>query len=146
MTKKNSDKIVIDGKKFSSRLIMGTSSYPNLDVLNESLNQSETEIITVSIRRFHDEGQNLFLDQIKKYTYLPNTAGCFTKKEAVFTAELARESLQTDWIKLELISEKEMLLPDPLELFSTCEELIKKNLKFLHIVLMTQYFANDLRI
>ena len=130
MTKKNSDKIVIDGKKFSSRLIMGTSSYPNLDVLNESLNQSETEIITVSIRRFHDEGQNLFLDQIKKkYTYLPNTAGCFTKKEAVFTAELARESLQTDWIKLELISEKEMLLPDPLELFSTCEELIKKKFK-----------------
>ena len=52
----------------------------------------------------------------------------FYKKRSSFTAELARESLQTDWIKLELISEKEMLLPDPLELFSTCEELIKKKI------------------
>ena len=60
----------------------------------------------------------------------------FYKKEAILTAELARELLQTNWIKLELISDEEMLLPDPIELFETCKELIKKVLKFLHIVLM----------
>ena len=63
----------------------------------------------------------------------------FYKKEAILTAELARESLGTNWIKLELISDDEMLLPDPVELYSVCKELVKKNLKFLHIVLMTQF-------
>ena len=126
--KKN--ELIIDGKKFESRLIMGTSLYPNLEILNKSLEASGTEIITVSIRRFNEEGEKFFLKGIKnKYTFLPNTAGCFTKKEALLTAELARESLKTDWIKLELISENEMLLPDPLELFATCEELVKKKFK-----------------
>ncbi len=124
------DVLIIDGKIFESRLIMGTSLYPNLEVLNKSLEASGTEIITVSIRRFNQEGEKFFLKGIKnKYTFLPNTAGCYTKKEALLTAELARESLETNWIKLELISENEMLLPDPLELFATCEELVKKNFK-----------------
>ena len=60
------DEIIIDGKKFSSRLIMGTALYPNLDVLNKSLEASKTEIITVSIRRFRADNKNLFLNQIKK--------------------------------------------------------------------------------
>ncbi len=124
------DILIIDGKKINSRLIMGTALFPNIDVLNKSLQSSGTEIITMAIRRLNLTNRGNFLDQINKdYTFLPNTAGCFTKKEAILTAELARETLETDWIKLELISDEEMLLPDPIELFDACKELIKKNFK-----------------
>ena len=127
---KNLDKLKIDGKFFNSRLILGTASFPNIDVLNKSIEKSECEIVTTSVRRLNLNQKDFFLDQIKKkYTFLPNTAGCFTKKEAVLTAELARESMNTDWIKLELIGDDEMLLPDPIELYSTCETLIKKKFK-----------------
>ena len=68
------------------------------------------------------------------------------KKKAVLTAELARESMNTNWIKLELIGEDEMLLPDPIELYSTCESLIKKNLKFFVIAPTIQCCVKDLRI
>jgi len=125
-----SDNLLIDKKKFESRLIMGTSLFPNIDILNKSLISSGTEIVTMAVRRLNISGENDFLKQIKnKYQFLPNTAGCYTKKEAILTAELARELMQTNWIKLELISEDEMLLPDPIELFDTCRELIKKNFK-----------------
>ena len=125
-----SDYLVIDGKKFNSRLIMGTSLYPNLDVMNKSLEISETQIITVAIRRLNLSSKGFFLDQLNKdYYFLPNTAGCFTQKEAILTAELARETLQTNWIKLELISDKEMLLPAPIELFDTCKSLVKKKFR-----------------
>ncbi len=124
------DKLIIDNKKFSSRLIMGTSLFPNVDVLNKSIISSGSEIITLAVRRLNISGDNSFLKQIKnKYQFLPNTAGCYTKKEAILTAELARELMNTNWIKLELISDDEMLLPDPIELFETCRELIKKKFK-----------------
>tara|TARA_B100000579_G_C22720320_1_gene799055 strand:- start:318 stop:1091 length:774 start_codon:yes stop_codon:yes gene_type:complete len=124
------DKLTIDGKDFNSRLIMGTALYPNVNVLNKSLKISNTEIVTISMRRLNVTKKDHFFDQIdKKYTFLPNTAGCFTKKEAILTAELSRESLETNWIKLELIGEDEMLLPDPIELFSTCDELLKRKFK-----------------
>ena len=110
-----SDELLIDGKKFKSRLIVGTASFPNINILNKSLQSSGAEIITLAIRRFDLTRKNNFLDQINnKYTFLPNTAGCFTKKEAILTAELARETLKTNWIKVELISDEEMLLPDPM--------------------------------
>ena len=115
-----SDLLKIDGKSFRSRLIMGTAQFPNLSILNKSLLSSETEIITIAIRRINLTDQANYLDSIdKKFTLLPNTAGCFTKKEAILTAELAREILHTHWIKLELISDEEMLLPDPVELYET---------------------------
>lgn len=124
------DKLIIDNKKFNSRLIMGTSLFPNINVLNKSLISSGSEIITLAVRRLNIAGDNNFLKQIKnKYQFLPNTAGCYTKKEAILTAELARELMNTNWIKLELISDDEMLLPDPIELYETCRELIKKNFK-----------------
>ncbi len=124
------DKLVIDGKSFESRLIMGTALFPNIKILNDALDNSETQIITLAVRRLNIAGENDFLKQIKKkFSLLPNTAGCYTKKEAILTAELARELLKTDWIKLELISDEEMLLPDPIELFQTCKELIKRNFK-----------------
>ena len=124
------DKLFIDGISFESRLIMGTSLFPNIEILNKSLEKSSSEIITMAVRRLNISGDNDFIKQVnKKYRFLPNTAGCFTKKEAILTAELARELLQTNWIKLELISDEEMLLPDPIELFETCKELIKKGFK-----------------
>ena len=123
-------KLLIDGKTFNSRLIMGTALFPNVSLLNKSLTKSQTEIVTISMRRLNVTKKDFFFDQIdKRYTFLPNTSGCYTKKEAILTAELSRESLDTDWIKLELISEDEMLLPDPIELFQTCEELVKKKFK-----------------
>ena len=90
--------------------------------MNKSIEISESEIVTTSVRRLGNNQKDFFFDQINnKYTFLPNTAGCYTKKEAVLTAELARESMNTNWIKVELIGEDEMLLPDPIELYSTCE-------------------------
>ena len=123
-------KLLLMEKNSVRGLLMGTALYPNLDVLNKSLEASKTEIITVSIRRFRADNKNLFLNQIEKKIYSSsNTAGCFTKKEAILTAELARESLGTNWIKLELISDEETLLPDPVELYSVCKELVKKKFK-----------------
>ncbi len=126
----SSDSLILDGKSFDSRLIMGTALYPNINILNKSLESSGAEIITLAIRRLNLTVKNNFLSQIdKKFTLLPNTAGCYTKKEAILTAELARETLKTNWIKLELISDKEYLLPDPLELYDTCKVLLKKKFK-----------------
>jgi len=124
------DHIIIDGKEFSSRLIMGTALYPNLKILNECLTISKTEIITVAMRRLDIASKEQFFENIdKKFTFLPNTAGCYTQKEAVLTAELSRESLETNWLKLELISDDQTLLPDPIELYNTCKDLIKKKFK-----------------
>ena len=126
----SSDELLIDGRGFKSRLIMGTSLFPNLEVLNKALESSGAEIITLAIRRLNLSKKTSFLSQIKRnYTYLPNTAGCFTKKEAILTAELARQTLETNWIKLELISDEEMLLPDPIELYDACKQLVKNNFK-----------------
>ncbi len=126
----STDDLNLDGKIFQSRLIMGTALFPNIDILNKSLRSSGAEIITLAIRRINLTSDDNFLNQIEKgYKLLPNTAGCFTKKEAILTAELARETLETNWIKLELISDQEMLLPDPIELFDACKDLIKKKFK-----------------
>ena len=124
------DDLVIDGVRLKSRLIMGTAMYPNTNVLNKALIASETEIINLANRRINLASKEGFLNQIeKKYKLLPNTAGCYTKKEAILTAELARETLETNWIKLELINDEEMLLPDPIELYECCRDLISKKFK-----------------
>ena len=126
----NTDDLKLDGKFFKSRLIMGTALFPNVDILNKSLKSSGAEIITMAIRRLNLTKNENFLGQVDSgYKFLPNTAGCFTKKEAILTAELARETLETDWLKLELISDKEMLLPDPIELYNACKDLIKSKFK-----------------
>ena len=119
----------ISGKKFNSRLILGTSRYPNTQVMLESLEASGTEMITVSIRRFNLNSNNgnenilNFIDR-KRYFLLPNTAGCYTAKDAVLTAQLAREALDTNWIKLEVIGDEETLFPDVVELLKAAESLI----------------------
>jgi len=128
--KDKNDLLTIDGIQFGSRLIMGTSLFPNQKILNQSLEISETEIVTVAMRKINLRRDNDIVTELNnQYRFLPNTAGCFTKKEAILTAELARECMQTDWLKLELISDEETLLPDPVELFDTSKELIKKKFK-----------------
>jgi thiazole synthase len=119
----------IAGQKFKSRLILGTSKYPNPQVMLEALEESCTELITVAIRRLDlksGNGQESILNMIdrKKYFILPNTAGCYTAKEAVLTAHLAREALQTSWIKLEVIGDDETLFPDVPELLKAAEQLL----------------------
>ncbi len=120
----------IDGRKINSRLIMGTALYPNQFVLKKSLEASQTQIVTVSIRRFNKESNVDILTSIKKkFLFLPNTAGCFSSKEAILTAELSRESLETNWIKLEIIGDENTLLPDSIELLESAKKLIKKGFK-----------------
>jgi len=123
------DFLSIGKKKFKSRLIMGTSKYPNQQVLLESLKASNTEVVTVAIRRIslkkHDEN---ILDILKKdFFIIPNTAGCYTVKEAILTAKLAREVLQTNFVKLEVIANDENLLPDTENLIPAAKELVKDN-------------------
>jgi thiazole synthase len=92
----------------------------------ESLRASGTELVTVAIRRFNLNEENDILDLIKnEFQLLPNTAGCYTAKEAIFTAQLAREALETNWIKLEVIGDDETLMPDVVELLKGAEELVR---------------------
>lgn len=123
------NKLTIAGKKFNSRLIVGTSRYPDPETMLRSLEASGTDFITLSIRRLNltsPNGQESIMNMIdrSKYSILPNTAGCFTAKEAVLTAQLAREALETNWIKLEVIGDDETLFPDVTELLKAAEELI----------------------
>ena len=124
------DKLVIAGKSFDSRLMVGTSAYPNPEVMFRAIEASGAEIVTVSIRRINlNSLENTFLSHefLQQFQLLPNTSGCYTAKEAVFTAELAREALGTNWIKVEVIGDEKTLLPDPFELVHACEELVKKD-------------------
>lgn len=120
--------LTIAGKSFSSRLMIGTSRYSNQQVMLQAVEASGAEIVTVSVRRVSMEsgGEGLFEVLGDKYHFLPNTAGCFTARDAVVTAELAREALQTDWVKLEVIGDEETLFPDVEQLLRAAEELVKK--------------------
>ncbi|MFF4772266.1 thiazole synthase [Microtetraspora fusca] len=120
------DALVIGGEKFSSRLIMGTGGAPSLDVLDRALEASGTELTTVAMRRLDPAVQGSVLDVLRRrgIKVLPNTAGCFTAGEAVLTARLAREALETNWVKLEVIADERTLLPDPIETFDAAERLV----------------------
>ncbi|MGO0576003.1 thiazole synthase [Ornithinimicrobium panacihumi] len=109
-----------------SRLIMGTGGLPSLDVLGEALDASGTELTTVAMRRYTPaEGGSIYrLLTDRGIRILPNTAGCYTAREAVLTAQLAREALETSWIKVEVIADETTLLPDPLELVDATEQLV----------------------
>lgn len=116
----------IAGRSFGSRLIMGTGGADNLAVLEEALVASGTELTTVAMRRVDAAGGTGVLDLLKRLEIapLPNTAGCRTAAEAVLTAQLAREALETDWVKLEVIADERTLLPDAIELVSAAEQLV----------------------
>ncbi|MEV4571915.1 thiazole synthase [Nonomuraea jabiensis] len=120
------DDLIIAGESFSSRLIMGTGGAPSLEVLDQALAASGTELTTVAIRRLDPSARGSVLDVLRKrdIKVLPNTAGCFTAGEAVLTARLAREALGTNWIKVEVIADERTLLPDPIETFDAAERLV----------------------
>lgn len=116
----------IDEVTLHSRLVMGTGGAGSLSILAEALKASGTELTTVAMRRFDAQSRDsvFALLQDLGIRILPNTAGCYTAREAILTAQLAREALETNWIKLEVIADEDTLLPDPIELFRAAEELV----------------------
>jgi len=123
-----SDPLIIAGREFGSRLFLGTAGYPNRKLMLDAIGASGTQMVTASIRRISLAGEDESLvDLIPKHIqFLPNTAGCQTAKDAVLTAELAREALETNWIKLEVIGDRELLYPDTEELVRATEVLVAK--------------------
>ncbi|MFO0960833.1 MAG: sulfur carrier protein ThiS [Isosphaeraceae bacterium] len=131
----------IAGRTFRSRLFVGTGKYATLDLMRECIDASGAEVVTVAVRRerlFDQEGRNLldYLDP-KRYTILPNTAGCFNSEEALRTARLGRELLTNlgnpgaDWVKLEVLADKKTLLPDPVATLESTEVLVKEGFQVL---------------
>src|SRR5690349_21838033 len=121
------DPFVIAGTTIGSRLLLGTAGYPNQRLLRAAVEASACEIVTVSIRRVSLQGHGS--DTIRLLAgrwFLPNTAGCETARDAVLTAELAREALQTDWVKLEVIGDRETLYPDVSELMDATTQLVAR--------------------
>jgi thiazole synthase len=118
--------MVIAGRRFTSRLIMGTGGMVSMDQLRRALVASETEMATVALRRVDPTTSGGLLDLLDelKIDVLPNTAGCFTASEAVTTAKLARDAFETDWVKLEVIGDDHNLLPDAVELLRAAEQLV----------------------
>ena len=116
------------GREFRSRLIVGTGKYPDYPTMQKALEASGTEIVTVAVRRVNlDRKQESLLDYIdvKKYTLLPNTAGCYTAEEACTYARLAREVGMSDMVKLEVIGNQRTLFPDNEELLKATKILVK---------------------
>src|SRR5215203_4665484 len=129
MAKPNvSDPLVIAGRSFGSRLFLGSAGYPNRQVMLDAVAASGTEMVTASIRRISLAGEDESLTDLLagKVHFLPNTAGCQTAKDAILTAELAREALETNWIKVEVIGDRELLYPDTEELIRATETLVSK--------------------
>jgi thiazole synthase len=123
-----SDPLVIAGQKFDSRLFLGTAGYPNRKIMLDAIAASGTEMVTASIRRISLAGDDESLIDVLggRVRFLPNTAGCQTAKDAVLTAELAREALDTNWVKLEVIGDRELLYPDVEELVRATQILVQK--------------------
>jgi thiazole synthase len=116
----------IAGRTFESRLIIGTGGFRNLEVMGEAVAASGADLATVAMRRVDPNSRGSIIDVLEEVgcSVLPNTAGCFTAREAVTTARLGREALETDWVKLEVIGDDRTLLPDPAELLDAAETLV----------------------
>jgi thiazole synthase len=122
------DDLIIAGERLASRLIIGSAGYPNQQVLLDAIEASGAELITASIRRINLQGYPESLVDLvgDRWRLLPNTAGCTTARDAVLTAELAREALETSWVKLEVIGDRETLYPDVEQLLEAAVELVRK--------------------
>ncbi|HET7589448.1 MAG TPA: sulfur carrier protein ThiS [Solirubrobacterales bacterium] len=116
----------LGGREWSSRLIAGTGGFRSLEQMEAALAAAGTEIVTVALRRIDPAAEGSVLDVIDRLGLfvLPNTAGCYTARDAVRTAKLAREAFQTDWIKLEVIGDDRTLFPDAVELLDAAEQLV----------------------
>lgn len=126
--------LVLGNHVLASRLIVGTGKYSTLELMQQCLEASGSEVITVAVRRerlVDASGRNIldFID-LKRYTILPNTAGCFNVDDAVRVARLGREILRglenpgADWVKLEVLADTRTLLPDPVATVEACRELV----------------------
>jgi thiazole synthase len=120
------DPFIIAGEQFTSRLILGTGGASSLDALERAVVVSGTEMATVAMRRVDPSAPGSVLSVLTKLgvRILPNTAGCFTARDAVLTARLGREALETNWVKLEVIGDERTLLPDAIELLDAAEQLV----------------------
>jgi thiazole synthase len=118
--------LTIAGRELHSRLILGTGGFTSHEVLAEALAACGAELCTVALRRLDPAAHGSILDVLGDagVDLLPNTAGCYTARDAIVTAQLAREALETDWIKLEVVGDDRTLLPDAVELVAAAEALV----------------------
>lgn len=121
------DPFIIAGVALRSRLFIGSAGYANRQLMLDSIEASGAEVVTASIRRISLEGYAESLVDLvgDRWRLLPNTAGCMTKRDALLTAQLAREALGTNWLKLELIGDRETQYPDVAQLVEAAEELVR---------------------
>jgi thiazole synthase len=121
------DPFIIAGVALRSRLFIGSAGYANRQLMLDSIEASGAEVVTASIRRISLEGYAESLVDLvgDRWRLLPNTAGCMTRRDAVLTAQLAREALGTNWLKLELIGDRETQYPDVAQLVEAAEELVR---------------------
>jgi thiazole synthase len=124
------DPLILGGKRFHSRLIVGTGKYANFPLMKEALDKSGAEIVTVAVRRVNisDRSKESLLDYIdtKRMMILPNTAGCYTADDAIRTAMLGREAGLSNWVKLEVIGDEKTLFPDTEALLTATKVLVKE--------------------
>ena len=143
-----SDELVIGGKKFNSRLIVGTGRYRTMEEMVAAVEASGTEMITVAIRRLDldDPTAKTLLDYIDwgKYQMLPNTAGCATVEEAMFVARLGREVGQTDFVKLEVIPDHKYLFPDGAATLEAARRLVEEGFTVLPYIHADPVLAKNL--
>jgi thiazole synthase len=120
------DGFELGARTWGSRLIVGTGGFRSLEQTEQALIASGTEIVTVALRRVDPDAEGSVLDVIRRLGLfaLPNTAGCYTARDAVRTAKLAREAFETDWVKLEVIGDDRTLLPDAVQLVEAAETLV----------------------
>jgi thiazole synthase len=120
------DPLLIAGRTLRSRLLLGTGGFTSLDTLSAAIEASGSELVTVALRRIDPAARGSLVDVLAAagVELLPNTAGCYTARDAVTTARLAREAFATDWVKLEVIGDEDTLLPDAPELLRAAEELV----------------------
>jgi len=126
---KYEDPLIIDGKEFQSRLIVGTGKYPILELMQQCHEASGADMVTVAVRRMELPGTSkTLMDYIDRdrFTILPNTAGCYDADAAILTARLAREAGLSDFIKLEVIGDQKTLFPDVEELLKATRTLAKE--------------------
>jgi thiazole synthase len=126
---KHEDPLIIGGKEFQSRLIVGTGKYPTLELMQQCHEASGADMVTVAVRRMELPGTGkTLMDYIDRdrFTILPNTAGCYDAESAILTARLAREAGLSDFVKLEVIGDQKTLFPDVEELLKATRTLAKE--------------------
>ncbi|MEE1220902.1 MAG: thiazole synthase [Bacteroidales bacterium] len=123
------EKLVIAGREFESRLFLGTGKFPSNEIMGKAIEISQTQMVTTAMKRVNLENSKeddmlSYIDR-EKVILLPNTSGVRNAKEAVFAAQMAREALQTNWLKLEIHPDPKYLFPDAIETLKATEELVK---------------------